>query len=137
MIRIFAVVVILAVLVPIRMCMTVSGNASYKVEDIAQTVSSEARRHMKKARRALQVNSRAVAKTLKNDVNTMKDSVDAGVKDMKGFLASTLGIKQTPAPRKASPNTRKQSSVLPARYGIDLTIVGALVFMFVRPWRRR
>ena len=71
--------------------------------------------------------------TLKNDVTTMKDTVNAGVEGVKKLLDEV-----TPDDAKAGSSAAKshKSSAFSLRTGIDLSIAAALAFLFVAPRRR-
>ncbi len=120
--RIIAVVICLALLVPIRMSLKVSGNASKKVQEITASLNKAAGRQFKKASEALKVNSQAVAKTIKSDVSAMKD-----------MLGNSLPKKSKRKPAILRARKYRSNSILTLRSGIDITIAAALALLLVVP----
>ena len=130
MTRIIIVVSVVSLLVPVRWCMRTSPEASYKVEQLAQKVSGEAQRHIKKAKRALKANSAALADVITQDVGGVRDSVGAGVQSAKKLLGKSLHTQGSSSTASTS------GSPLIGRLALDLVIAAAIAALFLRPRRR-
>ena len=133
--RIIAVIIFLALLIPVRMSLKLNHNATENIQEIADKVNREANVQLRKARRTLRINPDAVAKTLKTDVVNMRDSVNASVKNVKEFIGDVLPEDLKPG---GSASTKcRESGCLPIRTGLDLTIAAALACLFIVPRKRR